>query len=252
MKHPEEILKELVPQITSTGETWFAFYGMIAEVNLDIDETATSNLIDGVPEPVTLPCAVLLKPVQMTPDEKLSGRVKYNAPMFIYFLYDTTNDAYAENKQILIKKARKAASEFYQRVKGFTTHVDSATSRGIVDFDNTVQDSLFDRPMVGVTLDMTAIIDSDDSGCFDNEDNDVVRVYDQDDNLLVTTPCGTDVHVNVGFGDAEVRNSDDSYIQTGSNPLTLPDTQYNVYVDGNLDQSFSIPTLKDEVINIHP
>lgn len=33
--------------------------------------------------------------------------------------------------------------------------------------------------------------------------------------------------------------------------ITLPDTDYNIYVDGILQTSFSLPTLKDETININ-
>ena len=51
---------------------------------------------------------------------------------------------------------------------------------------------------------------------------------------------------------ATVKNTDSSYLQTvvSGGTLTLPDTTYNVYVNGVFDQSFSIPSLKDETINI--
>lgn len=32
--------------------------------------------------------------------------------------------------------------------------------------------------------------------------------------------------------------------------MVLPDTDYNIYIDGALVNSFSLPTLKDETINI--
>lgn len=54
--------------------------------------------------------------------------------------------------------------------------------------------------------------------------------------------------------DATVENSDASYTNTVASGVTLvlPDTTYNIYVNGILDQSFSVPTLKDETINITP
>lgn len=49
-----------------------------------------------------------------------------------------------------------------------------------------------------------------------------------------------------------VQNSDSSYsvIVGSGGKLTLPDTTYNIYLDSVLDQSVSIPTLKNETINI--
>ena len=49
-----------------------------------------------------------------------------------------------------------------------------------------------------------------------------------------------------------IQNSDNTYQATGSSaePFILPDTTYNIYVNGTLNQSFDLPTLKDETINI--
>ena len=54
--------------------------------------------------------------------------------------------------------------------------------------------------------------------------------------------------------DATVENSDATYTDTviSGGTLVLPDTTYNIYVNGVLDQSFSVPTLKNETINIYP
>ena len=52
--------------------------------------------------------------------------------------------------------------------------------------------------------------------------------------------------------EATVKNSDQSYTTTvaSGGTLVLPDTTYNIYVNGSLNQSFDLPTLKDETINI--
>ena len=53
-------------------------------------------------------------------------------------------------------------------------------------------------------------------------------------------------------GTAYVENSDQSYtaeVQTGDT-LVLPDTTINVYVDGNLQDTTTFPTLSNETINI--
>lgn len=47
-----------------------------------------------------------------------------------------------------------------------------------------------------------------------------------------------------------VSNSDDSYLQTITDDLELPDTTYDIYVNGIFNQSVTLPTLKDETINI--
>jgi hypothetical protein len=253
MISPESIFRELVEQITSTGETWFPFYGEPPTINEDIDAVATSELDgNGDPIPVTLPCAILLKPVTMTPKTFITGHVQYTAPLFIYILYDTDADEYTANKQILIDKARVAAYELKQRFLKYDS-VDSITSERVTDFDNTVQPVIFDRIVCGVTLELSIVFDGDDNGCFTNEDLDVVNIYDEEtEELIASVPCRTDYYIQQGGGEATVTNSDDSYTQTGESPLELPDTTYNIYVNGVLDQSFTVPTLKDEVINIEP
>lgn len=54
--------------------------------------------------------------------------------------------------------------------------------------------------------------------------------------------------------DATIENSDASYTNTvaSGGTLVLADTTYNVYVNGVLDQTVSVPTLKNETINITP
>jgi hypothetical protein len=49
-----------------------------------------------------------------------------------------------------------------------------------------------------------------------------------------------------------VTNSDQSYTETIASGLVLvlPDTTIDVYVDGVLQNSVEVPTLKDETINI--
>lgn len=52
--------------------------------------------------------------------------------------------------------------------------------------------------------------------------------------------------------DATVQNSDLSYTASVSSggTLILADTTYNIYVNNVLDQTVTVPTLKDETINI--
>jgi hypothetical protein len=54
--------------------------------------------------------------------------------------------------------------------------------------------------------------------------------------------------------DATVKNSDGTYIETvaSGETLVLPDITYNVYVNGVLDQSFSVPAQTNQTINITP
>jgi hypothetical protein len=56
-----------------------------------------------------------------------------------------------------------------------------------------------------------------------------------------------------GYLNVQVLNTEAT--QLGSkvgNNWEIPDTTYNIYVNGVLDQSFSVPTLKAETINITP
>lgn len=76
----------------------------------------------------------------------------------------------------------------------------------------------------------------------------------KDTNNNTVTPIsviGTTITIPAS-GSVILTNSDASYTNTIAAPSTfvLPDTEYEVYVDGNLQASFSVPTLKDETINI--
>ncbi|MBL4810567.1 MAG: hypothetical protein JKY43_10985 [Phycisphaerales bacterium] len=53
--------------------------------------------------------------------------------------------------------------------------------------------------------------------------------------------------------DSNISNSDDSFSVDlpATENLELPDTIYEIYVDGVLDQSFTVPALTDQIININ-
>jgi len=55
-----------------------------------------------------------------------------------------------------------------------------------------------------------------------------------------------------GGGSSTVKNSDNSYSNTVvcGGVLTLPNTTYDVYVNGVLNQSVTLITLKTDTINI--
>lgn len=111
-----------------------------------------------------------------------------------------------------------------------------------------------------------------------------VTIYDTDGITVVDRVSNNGYYVLTGgtCADATVENSDSSYTNTVASggtlvlddvqidvnnseanvlswfypsavntTITLPDTDYNIYVDGILQTSFSLPTLKDETININ-
>lgn len=55
-----------------------------------------------------------------------------------------------------------------------------------------------------------------------------------------------------GGGSATVKNSDNSYSTTvaSGGTLTLPNTTYDIYVNGVLNQTVTLITLKNETLNI--
>jgi hypothetical protein len=83
-------------------------------------------------------------------------------------------------------------------------------------------------------------------------------VKDQDGNILADEqiPSGQTKEIIVEAGgiclDATVENSDSSYTQTvnSGGTLVLPDSEYIIYVNGDLNQQFTAPSLKDLIINI--
>jgi hypothetical protein len=73
----------------------------------------------------------------------------------------------------------------------------------------------------------------------------------------VSNSAGSDtasvtIQISAGCLDVEVENTDLSYTATvaSGGTLVLPDTNYNVYVNGVLDQSFTNPTL-EPTLNIN-
>jgi hypothetical protein len=94
------------------------------------------------------------------------------------------------------------------------------------------------------------IIEDKLSGYEVNVSFDIYKDYDCCDGLSKEPLVCFDGVVNI-------ENSDVSYTATatapsgGSSTFTLPNTDYNVYVNGVLNNTFSLPTLKDEVININ-
>jgi hypothetical protein len=75
---------------------------------------------------------------------------------------------------------------------------------------------------------------------------------DTDNNILSTTPIASGATENIIAPDALVLNSNNTYQQSIPSGATfvLPDTTYNVYVDGFLENSVEVATLDNETINI--
>lgn len=87
----------------------------------------------------------------------------------------------------------------------------------------------------GTIFPLTVTLDGVEAGTYDD-------VTDTWELVSGVVPCA----------DATVRNSDFTYKTTvaSGGTLELPDTTYNIYLDGVLNQTFAIPTLKNETINI--
>jgi len=66
-------------------------------------------------------------------------------------------------------------------------------------------------------------------------------------NVSFDLPSGIDCSGTVAY---LINNSDNSYNQTINNDFTLPDEVINIYVNGVLDSTVSVPTLGNNTINI--
>lgn len=70
-------------------------------------------------------------------------------------------------------------------------------------------------------------------------------------NIIRALQCGATLNPsNSGGGIATVRNSDSSYTQSGASPIILPDTTFNINVNGVLNQTIVSPSMQDETFNI--
>jgi hypothetical protein len=244
---PEEICAELVPQIVITDETWFFFYGSRKDINWDADHTTDSVTDENGQVRVTYPAAILQKPVRVQTKRFKSGYAEAKCSLFMLFLYDPDEDETREYKQTFTVKARQAAEELVKRFKTFTNHISLVGDETITDIEN-----FTDRKLWGVTLEVPITIKNLDGDCLTNTNNDIVTLLDDNGEVIGTPACRTTFVVHNVGGNVIVMNSDGSYEQIGLSPFVLPDTEYNIFVNGVLDQTFSLPTLKDEVINISP
>lgn len=80
----------------------------------------------------------------------------------------------------------------------------------------------------------------------------VVRIVDVNGNLIATVDCGDDYIVGTSCLDATVSNSNDSYqvsVASGAG-LVLSDITYIINVNDVLNQTFDVPSMENETINI--
>jgi len=77
-------------------------------------------------------------------------------------------------------------------------------------------------------------------------------IKDSANTTLYSGSIASGGNLNQTITGAVITNSDASYSTTvlAEGIKVLPDTTYNINIDGVLNQTFSIPTLKDETINI--
>lgn len=83
-------------------------------------------------------------------------------------------------------------------------------------------------------------------------ENSVATLKDSEGNIISVTQILAEGSEDIIAPDAIVENSDVTYFESvpsGGN-LVLPDTTYNIYIDSVLNQSTTIPSLKNETINI--
>ena len=118
----------------------------------------------------------------------------------------------------------------------------------------------FENYMAGVTVTFDIHVPNTMSACDTINTPDVCKVA----NYLVEYADGTDIESGTipsggsktitvpNCADATVENSTASYSQTvaSGGTLVLPDTDYEIYVNGVLNQSVSLPTLETNTINI--
>jgi hypothetical protein len=97
------------------------------------------------------------------------------------------------------------------------------------------------------------------SQCYTDICNDIpvdfgyVTIKDGQGNVIEKVKCGGEyICIASEGGNVTITNSDFSYEQTVAcgTSFELPDTTYNVYVDNVLQNTVSVPSLKDETINI--
>ena len=71
---------------------------------------------------------------------------------------------------------------------------------------------------------------------------------------ISTTPIASGASADITAPDGTAENSDATYsvLVPSGGALVLPDTTYNIYVNAVLDQSFSVPSISTQTINITP
>ena len=80
-----------------------------------------------------------------------------------------------------------------------------------------------------------------------------LQILDGDGNTLYSLTLLSGTTGNQTIQDSTVENSDATYTASvnAEGSLVLPDTTYDIYVNGVFNQSVTVPTLKNETININ-
>lgn len=85
-----------------------------------------------------------------------------------------------------------------------------------------------------------------------------VTIKDENGNIIATKPSGS-IYVVASSGSGcasiDIENSDSTYtenITCAESPFTLPDTTYEIYVGGVLNQTLVLPSISSQTLNIFP
>lgn len=137
-------------------------------------------------------------------------------------------------------------------VKSSTNWIDVASS----EYTNVEFEPRYDTAYFSMDFEVTII---SNQSCFNDVCNDLtaihcgnVRIVDENGNLITTVECGGTYVDAISCEDVTVHNSDNTYTVTvaAGSDLSLSDIDFNIYVNGVLNQTFSTPSMVDNTINI--
>lgn len=149
MKHPEEIVEEVLAQLTT--DTFILKRGTRPEQNFDADEI-DFNQKNGV---------VFMDPVKLKGEVQATNFRTYKCPISLFFAYKSNLEDPTVDQYSLVKKARAAADEFLLRIqKHEKIEPQKVLKHELDDVYN-----LFDLNLSGAFLTVEVIVRNNDASC---------------------------------------------------------------------------------------
>ena len=232
----QELISSTVGQMTANGDSFSFLHAERDWQNLEADEDV-------------FPAVYLDMPVKFTPVMTSSGHIDNTFNCTALFLYKSELDQTPGQKYSTLTKAMNAQRQFQILLSNDTDNVKALTVGECFQVQN-----LFDANLDGVVMPFNVIVHNVDSVC-ENSTPSIGSTYvikSTDGTILYsgTLIAGEQLVQIIQNSIVTLKNTLGTIISTTDilaedvAEVVLPNTTYNIYVNGVFDQAVILPTLE--------